>query len=516
MTPNREVGARPHPNPAVDVALLVLALGLTAFTATVLSVPAAAPAIINDRLDMGIITAGTLVSLAVAGINWARGRVSGDGAALVRGSAFAVLFALNVLILLVQVLGIDAAVGASLQAPGELPIIAGVLTRAVAAGLLVVAGVLALREPRVPLTPAALVIGPAAVLTAALFMLAGTQDRLPMLAPQSTLDHLASMPEAPLSPGSAPLLVLVQSIIGLGFLAAAVLAHRSYRAHGRAGQALLAAGLLVAGFSQAHGVIHPGGLASLVTTGDILRLAFYVTLLGGIVVDSRDDLRELREANVEIRRLADADLATATLEERARLAREIHDGLAQDLWYAKLKQTRLAQLAAFEGEERQLSDDVGSAIDAALAEARQAVSALREGVEAGSLVEMLTRHVEDFSDRFALRAELSSNGPMPHIGPRAQAEILRIVQEAMTNARKHADATVVRVDIVSDGDLRLSVTDNGRGFVSDEATPGFGLVSMRQRAAVIGASLAVRSEPHSGTSVELVLPIAARGTTNGG
>jgi signal transduction histidine kinase len=189
------------------------------------------------------------------------------------------------------------------------------------------------------------------------------------------------------------------------------------------------------------------------------------------------------------------------------LAREIHDGLAQDLWYAKLKQTRLAQLADFQGEPLQLSEEVGDAIDSALAEARHAVSALREGVETGSLIEMLTRHVEDFSDRFALRAELSADGPMPQIGPRAQAELLRIVQEAMTNARKHADATIVRVDLASDGELRLSVSDNGRGFRSDGAAPGFGLESMRQRAAVIGARLTVSSEPQSGTNVELVLPI---------
>jgi signal transduction histidine kinase len=507
MTPNGGIDGRRHPKHAVDVALLLLGLGLTAFTATVAAVPAAAVAIVNDRFDLGIVTAASLVSLAVAALNWSRGRVSGDGAALVRGSAFGVLFVLNGLTLLVHVLGVDAAFGSSLDAPGQLPLIAGVLALATCAGLLVVAGVLALRTPTMPLTPAALVVGPAAILTAALFLLAGTQDRLPLLVSPSTLNRIATDPTAPLSPGSAPALVLVQSIIGIGFLAAALLAHRSYRAHGRAGQALLAAGLMIAGFSQAHGAMHPGGYASLVTTGDLLRLAFYVTLLGGIVIDSRDDLRDLRQANVEVRRLADADLATVALEERARLAREIHDGLAQDLWYAKLKQTRLAQLADFQGEPLQLSEEVGDAIDSALAEARHAVSALREGVETGSLIEMLTRHVEDFSDRFALRAELSAEGPMPQIGPRAQAELLRIVQEAMTNARKHADATIVRVDLASDGELRLSVSDNGRGFRSDGAAPGFGLESMRQRAAVIGARLTVSSEPQSGTNVELVLPM---------
>ena len=60
---------------------------------------------------------------------------------------------------------------------------------------------------------------------------------------------------------------------------------------------------------------------------------------------------------------------------------------------------------------------------------------------------MLERQVDDFADRFALRAELHHDGSRPEIGPRAQAELLRIVQEALTNVRKHADATVVRVSV---------------------------------------------------------------------
>ena len=251
------------------------------------------------------------------------------------------------------------------------------------------------------------------------------------------------------------------------------------------------------------------------TTGDLLRLAFYAVLLAGFVVDSRDDLRALDEANVEVRRLADAELASVALEERARLAREIHDGLAQDLWYAKLKQSRLAQMAGLAGETRQLSNEVGDAIDSALAEARHAVAAMRHGAESGPLLDVLARHVDDFSDRFALRAELTSDGPLPEIGPRAQAELLRIVQESLTNVRKHADATVVRIDVVTEGELRLTVTDNGRGFRPETAPAGFGLESMRQRAAVIGARLVVTSEPQNGTRVEVSMPISRKEANDG-
>jgi signal transduction histidine kinase len=307
----------------------------------------------------------------------------------------------------------------------------------------------------------------------------------------------------------------MQGMIGAAFLVAAALAHRSYRATGRGGDAFLAAGLLIAAVSQVHGAIHPGGYASQVTTGDLLRLGFYAVLLGGIVVESRDDLRDLRAANVEVQRLAEAQAASAQLEERARIAREIHDGLAQDLWYAKLKQSRLAQLLLSEGDSRILSDEVGDAIDAALAEARRAVVAMRPGAEPGHVPDMITRQVEDFSDRFAVRTEVTSSGPAPDLDPRAQAEVLRIVQEALTNVRKHADATVVRVAMNTDADLTIVITDNGRGFRTDVATGGFGLESMRQRAELIGATLTVSSEPQDGTRVELVVPASRTEETDG-
>ena len=126
------------------------------------------------------------------------------------------------------------------------------------------------------------------------------------------------------------------------------------------------------------------------------------------------------------------------------------------------------------------------------------------------------RMVDDFADRFALRAELSASGPPPEIGPRAQAELLRIVQEALTNVRKHADATVVRVDLATDDRLRITVTDNGRGFRPESVPPGFGLESMRQRAGLIGATFVVASEPQNGTRVELSMPIARTEGTDGG
>jgi signal transduction histidine kinase len=141
---------------------------------------------------------------------------------------------------------------------------------------------------------------------------------------------------------------------------------------------------------------------------------------------------------------------------------------------------------------------------------------MRGGSVGGSLVEILRRQVEDFSDRFAIRAELVREGSVePEIGPRAQAELIRIVQEALTNVRKHADATVVRVLVKTDDELRIAISDNGRGFRPDTGPAGFGLESMRQRAAVIGAQLSVTSAPHDGSRVELVMPLGTGEGTRG-
>jgi len=508
-------GRRGAARRGADFALLVLTLALTALTTLVVVVPAIVPAIVSDRFDVTIVTSAWLVSAAVSGLAWGRGRVAHDSAAVLRGSAFAVLALLNGLILAAGLVGADAALGASLDQPGQLPIIATVMARGLSAALLVAAGMAALSRRTLHLRPTLVLLGPSGAVLLLLVLGAANQHLLPELAPSAVLAAIRTNPTAPLAPGTAPALVVAQSLIGAMFLVAALLAHRSFRRSARAGDALLAAGFLIAAFSQMHSAIHPGSYASLVTTGDLLRLAFYGVLLVGVVVESRDDLADLRAATIEVRRLAEAEFAAVTLEERARMAREIHDGLAQDLWYAKLKQSRLAQVGNFEAEAKQLSEEVEGAIDDALAEARHAVAAMRGGAVSGPLLGLLERQVEDFSDRFALRTEISHEGPEPEIAPRARAEVVRIVQEALTNVRKHADATLVRVNVATGADLRITISDNGRGFVPEAVSAGFGLDSMRQRAALIGATLAISSMPQDGSRIELALPLDAGEDRNG-
>ena len=93
-----------------------------------------------------------------------------------------------------------------------------------------------------------------------------------------------------------------------------------------------------------------------------------------------------------------------------------------------------------------------------------------------------------------------------------QAELLRIVQEALNNVRKEADATVVRVRASSDdGSFQLVIADNGRGFATDDAATGFGLMSMRQGAELIGAALEIGSAPEDGMRVLVSVPVRREG-----
>jgi signal transduction histidine kinase len=149
------------------------------------------------------------------------------------------------------------------------------------------------------------------------------------------------------------------------------------------------------------------------------------------------------------------------------------------------------------------------AIDSSIAESRQTVMAMRAGSTDAPLLDVVERYVEDFGDRFALDARFDGDGVEPVLPPRTQAEVLRIIQEALNNVRKHADATVVRVSAaVADGGMEISVTDNGRGFDPQSVTTGFGLTGMRERADLVGAQLDFRSEPSNGTTVRLRLPVS--------
>ena len=198
--------------------------------------------------------------------------------------------------------------------------------------------------------------------------------------------------------------------------------------------------------------------------------------------------------------LYDELAAGAVRDERAQLARELHDGLAQDLAVLRL---RLSD-ATGDGYEHGLADR-------ALSEARYAITILRgQTVAPDDFVEALRRQSDDLADRFGVPVEVTQEAELTAIPAPAQVAILRISREAITNAGKHAAPSLVRLSLRQrDSVLELDIQDDGRGFdPAQPARPGaFGLRGMIERAQLLGGTLTIDSAPGQGTTIRARLPI---------
>jgi PAS domain S-box-containing protein len=199
--------------------------------------------------------------------------------------------------------------------------------------------------------------------------------------------------------------------------------------------------------------------------------------------------------------------------ERRRMARDLHDGVLQDLSYT----TAAMGLIMLDAEGTGLEEELQKAIDATWRAAeglRVAVYDLRLGEERNRpLAELLQSLVDRNRTRaqgYEIRLEVEEGLPATPSG-NAGAEILRVIQEALTNARRHSGARCVRVSVKIEGDeLVAEVADDGRGFES--GTPsGVGLNSMQERAAALGGYLEIESSVRQGTRIRLRVPIPQKG-----
>ena len=461
-------------------------------------------------LDLVLDSLTTFVTLSVGVLSGLRYRQRGEPIALFQATAFLVLAVADALAVALRVGGLDRQVGMSLSAPGQAPLYLFTVDRLLAAALIVMGCLDSLRRRR-PRWPRFIPVGSALLLLLASALIEWQAPQLPALAVPAAATGAAPRAAADALPTSTLLGAALGVIIAGLFLWAAALSRRLYRRNRALADGYLVVGLVIAAYAQVATALGPGTYTGLVTGGDLLRLTFDLVLLLSIPAEATVTMTALRRANAELARLRAMEVERAILDERARLSRELHDGLAQSLWLAKLKTARLAGLTALDSEGGALARELGAAIDAGLVEARQAVQMLRsDGAPTGTLRELLEWTVDEFADRYGLRVEFDCGSDLPVLSPRAQAEAIRIAQEALTNVRRHADATVVRVRaVVESGQLTLRVDDNGRGF--DPGTvveTAFGLASMRERAALIGGDLSIDSAPSSGTRVRLRVPLA--------
>jgi signal transduction histidine kinase len=194
------------------------------------------------------------------------------------------------------------------------------------------------------------------------------------------------------------------------------------------------------------------------------------------------------------------------LDERNRLARDIHDNLAQG-FAAILMQLQAAQREAFMLAPA-VAAKLETAVDLArrhMVEARRSVGTLRPNVGDGEDVARALKRIADLAQRgTSVPIEINVE-ELPRFGDGVEREILGIAQEALTNAVRHSRARriTMHASTVRSIGLRLSVADDGRGIPREQSSSGFGMTSMHERAERIGASLTIVTAPRSGTEVVL-------------
>ena len=216
-------------------------------------------------------------------------------------------------------------------------------------------------------------------------------------------------------------------------------------------------------------------------------------------------LRMMRRLEAERRRAGSAALH-AQEEERARVARDLHDEVNQSLTglLLRLEAAREAAPLELEDELAETKALANQAMRELLSLARQlrptALDDLGLAAAIGGQVEQLGRG--------EIEARLEVEGDFSDLGDDAQLVVYRVAQEALSNAARHSGATEVEVRLrrAGDGGVALEVTDDGRGFAFDEQQRGLGIGGMRERALLVGGELTIESRPDAGTTVRLTVP----------
>ena len=281
-----------------------------------------------------------------------------------------------------------------------------------------------------------------------------------------------------------PLLTAMVAARALASLLAVVGFGLRFRARGNDLDRWLALGATLFLFGDLNYVFTPLVSNSFVSTGDFLRLLAYAVLLVGVW-----------------RAIRFAEFGRAVAEERARVAREIHDGLAQYLFAVSTHATMLQNGA----DPATALPQLKQAAAAAQQEARFAILALSSASGTAPFDAALRRYVDFLTADGLLEVDLEIDENV-QLAPDEQIEVFRIVQEGLANARKHAGARHADVRISLRGDERVvSVIDDGSGFDDETIAAGQGLKNMKARSASIGGGFRLRSEPGRGTALEVVL-----------
>ncbi len=255
--------------------------------------------------------------------------------------------------------------------------------------------------------------------------------------------------------------------------------------------------------------------------------AYGVLLLAGLkrqVLDPEDQ-RVLCAAGQQLAvAIENAELyaqvkSIAALKERERLGRELHDGLAQVLGYLAMKNKLATDLIARGQLDRAVQEmhDIQQSIEASCRDIRESILGLRVTVAPnGGLLAALREYVQKYSIQTGIHLTLSAIDDDLTFAPETEVQLLRIIQEALGNIRKHSGAWQGSIRFGRQGNLSIiTIEDRGKGFdterIGADGLPHFGLQTMRERAESVGGSLQVNSRPGQGTRVVVTLPMSEGG-----
>lgn len=459
------MGLRRHSLP------ITVALVSAAATLVVATVPAVDFAYRRPALHVALETAAVLVALLASFLVFGRFLRSRAVPALVLVCALAALAGANLVSALATVTDSPSRFATWAPLGGR------VLGSALFAAAAFVPSV-SLRHPRAAATSALAGLGAILAGIALVVALAGT--RLPV----GVETELAGDPGRPDLNGH--FVVLAVQLLTMGLFAAATVGF-SIRA-AKSGDELmrwLAIGGVFAAFARINYFLYPSLYSDWVYTGDVFRLLFYGALLIGVAR--------------EIRSYWENAAHTAILEERRRIARDLHDGAAQELAFI------LRRLRGLRGPDDTALAPVILAAERGLDDSRRAIAALSRPLDE-PLDSALAQAIEQVAARTGIRLALDLAEDV-RVSPDVREGLIRIACEAVNNAANHSGAELVRVELVNGKSLRLCVHDEGCGFDPDAVVhgrhSGFGLSSMRQRAVELGVRLEIDTSPGHGTRIEV-------------
>jgi signal transduction histidine kinase len=430
---------------------------------------------------MAIETTAALTTAIAALLLHGRFRDSGRRSDLVLLSALALFAGTNLLFSVVPpIAGVDRAGGFSTWAPAIGRILAAVVFAWAA-----FASDEPVRHTRTTARRSLLAV--AAVLAAVALLVAGLEPMLPSAIDPELSPDSAARPRLV----GAPAVLILQLVAALVYTAAAVGFLRRAERLREELSAWLAVAATIAAFARLNFFLFPSIYSEWVYTGDLLRLGFFAALCVG--------------AAREIIALQRSRAQVAVLDDRRRMAREIHDGLAQELAFIATHARRLGpRTVGRHDEQLQLVEQMRAAAERALDEARAAIDVLTLPRDE-PLGDALCRAAENVVERHGARVETRCDTKL--VVPRSVRDaMVRIVREAANNAVRHGEARSLMVEAEGPSPTLLRIADDGVGFDPGDVGRGFGLTSMRERAEALGGRLEITSAPGEGTTIAVWLP----------